>query len=83
MGTETIKRLSAVILLCTIGGASSPSFAQSSGSTGGTVGKEDKSISGGVTQQRRAKARLCPKHQQPPQLEDADLFLGDGSGTMA
>jgi hypothetical protein len=47
MGTETIKRLSAVILLCTIGGASSPSIAQGSGSTGGTVGKQDKSTSGG------------------------------------
>lgn len=47
MGTETLKRLSAVILLCTIGVASSPSFAQSSGSSGGTVGKQDKSTSGG------------------------------------
>lgn len=42
-----VMRLSAVIFLFATGVAVSQSFAQSSGSAGGTVGKQDKSTSGG------------------------------------
>ena len=72
-----LKCLSAVILLCTIGVASSPSFAQSSGSTGGTIGKQDKSVSGG--EDIREKVRHGSVRGAKPSNRVSSIPSGRGS----